>query len=273
MQKEIFRLLCICISASVYVYDAVRKLILQACRLAPAGYCVILYYHSIRQEDAKKFSRQMEVLSRLTSPIALPFSKSFEPGCACAAVTFDDALLSVYTIAWPELRKRRIPFCVFVPTGYLGQPPLWSQLGLFPGERIMTEAELLQLADDELASIGSHSVSHPDMSRLAMDRVIEELVQSKESLESMLGHEIAMFSFPYGEYNRRILAEAIATGYRQIYTIEPQKIVSLPDTPVIGRVSVDLQDTMIEFRLKLAGATRWRAKAAALKNKFRRTAR
>jgi peptidoglycan/xylan/chitin deacetylase (PgdA/CDA1 family) len=40
-------------------------------------------------------------------------------------VTFDDAALDTYAVAWPVLRRLKIPATLFVPAGLLGKGPFW----------------------------------------------------------------------------------------------------------------------------------------------------
>jgi peptidoglycan/xylan/chitin deacetylase (PgdA/CDA1 family) len=40
-------------------------------------------------------------------------------------ITFDDAALDTYTLAWPVLRRLKLPATLFVPPGLLGKGPFW----------------------------------------------------------------------------------------------------------------------------------------------------
>jgi peptidoglycan/xylan/chitin deacetylase (PgdA/CDA1 family) len=40
-------------------------------------------------------------------------------------ITFDDAALDTYTLAWPVLRRLGLPATLFVPAGLLGKGPFW----------------------------------------------------------------------------------------------------------------------------------------------------
>jgi hypothetical protein len=55
------------------------------------------------------------------------------------------------------------------------------------------------------------------------------------------------------------LEEARRTGYRRVFTVEPEVIASDSAGFTIGRVGVNPDDWRAEFRLKIAGAYRWRA--------------
>jgi peptidoglycan/xylan/chitin deacetylase (PgdA/CDA1 family) len=78
----------------------------------------------------------------------------------------------------------------------------------------MTGDELRRLAGSRWVTIGAHTVTHTPLSILSEERQREEIVSSKIRLETLLGTEIKVFSYPFGrksDYNRasvRICREA-----------------------------------------------------------------
>ncbi len=66
----------------------------------------------------------------------------------------------------------------------------------------MTELEVIQLASDDLTTIGCHTVSHPMLARLEPGQQRSEVMQSKQTLEALTGHSVNGFSFPYGSQSR-----------------------------------------------------------------------
>ena len=51
-------------------------------------------------------------------------------------------------------------------------------------------------------TIGSHSKSHRDLSKVGKDIVKIELIESKVVLEKIIGEKVNHFSFPYGKHNK-----------------------------------------------------------------------
>jgi peptidoglycan/xylan/chitin deacetylase (PgdA/CDA1 family) len=64
--------------------------------------------------------------------------------------------------------------------------------------RAMTEEELLRLVDGGLIELGAHTRHHPMLPQLSLERQREEIQSSKKDLESLLGRNIAGFSYPNG---------------------------------------------------------------------------
>ena len=86
-------------------------------------------------------------------------------------ITFDDGLKDVYRVAYPELKKRNIPFTVFIVTDFLDQ------------EGYLSSKELQVLADDPLVTIGSHGTTHKILHGMDEAEQRMELLDSKHILE------------------------------------------------------------------------------------------
>ncbi len=108
-------------------------------------------------------------------------------------ITFDDGLKDVYRVAYPELKKRNIPFTVFVITDFLGT------------EGYITEEELITMASDPLVTIGSHGITHDIMKGMDVEQQKHELIRSKELLQKLIGREIRYFAYSHGQYDEKTL--------------------------------------------------------------------
>ncbi|MEO6786936.1 MAG: polysaccharide deacetylase family protein, partial [Chthoniobacteraceae bacterium] len=67
-----------------------------------------------------------------------------------------------------------------------------------PTHRCMTREELAALAGDGLIEIGAHTVHHPVLSTLPVEAQRDEIVRSRETLESILPRPVRTFSYPFG---------------------------------------------------------------------------
>ena len=61
---------------------------------------------------------------------------------------------------------------------------------------------------------GSHGVSHAILTRMRPDEVMDELVNSKDSIKSRLGIDVSLFSYPNGNYDPEIRNMARGAGYK-----------------------------------------------------------
>lgn len=113
-------------------------------------------------------------------------------------VTFDDGYLDTFTYAYPVLKERQIPFCVYLTRDfYQGKAkPHWN-----PWVEMMGEEQLLALASDPLCTIGAHTCSHPHLSQLSEEDQRREIADCKADLERLIGKTVHHFAYPYGDYN------------------------------------------------------------------------
>ncbi len=89
------------------------------------------------------------------------------------------------------------------------------------GEMLSWE-EVKTLARDGM-EFGSHTVTHPVMSRLSPEEMRRELTQSKKALEDVLQRPVTLFSYPHGQpgdFNEESRSALAETGFRAAVTCE-----------------------------------------------------
>jgi peptidoglycan/xylan/chitin deacetylase (PgdA/CDA1 family) len=136
------------------------------------------------------------------------------------AVTFDDAFASVLTLAYPILSSLGIPATMFAPTAFMEhrQPLLWPGIEHWrdtadaPELRSLCWDDLRRLAGDGW-EIGSHTRTHPHLTRLDDESLTEELARSREEISSYLGTRCKTIAYPYGEADERVAIRARGVGY------------------------------------------------------------
>jgi peptidoglycan/xylan/chitin deacetylase (PgdA/CDA1 family) len=150
-------------------------------------------------------------------------------------VTFDDAHRSVLELAAPAMARLGIPGTIFVPTDYAGteQPMGWDGYDEWLGTE--HERELLCLGWEELRGlgeagweIGSHTCSHPRLSRIDDAAIARELSESKRVCEERTGARCVSFAYPYSDYDERAVRAAGEAGYRFAVTVPRRPQAPLP---------------------------------------------
>lgn len=123
-------------------------------------------------------------------------------------LTFDDGYRDFYTTAWPILRRYDFQSTVFVISGVVDRPAY------------LTRQQLIELDRSGLVEIASHTVSHPDLTTLAVDRLRHELVESRRQLSEWIGRPVTSFAYPAGRYHAGVLAMVQTAGYEQAVTTQ-----------------------------------------------------
>ncbi|HXI89910.1 MAG TPA: polysaccharide deacetylase family protein [Blastocatellia bacterium] len=68
--------------------------------------------------------------------------------------------------------------------------------------------------------IGSHTATHPILTRVSDGRLRMEVCDSRSRLEAMLNREVDLFCYPNGDYDERVARAVRAAGYRCAVTVE-----------------------------------------------------
>ena len=228
--------------------------------------CIILYYHGVTDAQKEQFRQQMEWLKSKTKVVSVAESASECASGWRTCITFDDAFDSVRCNAVPILEALALPGTVFAVSGNLGRRPSWELPSGHPdsNEVVMSADQLLELPNT-FVQIGSHTVTHPNLTLLSLDEVRQELIDSKRELESLLVRPVETFSVPFGEYSPEILDIAEQVGYKRVLTCEPELACPGSKRLGIGRFKVSPDDWMLEFKLKALGAYRWRCYVRSLR--------
>lgn len=64
--------------------------------------------------------------------------------------------------------------------------------------------------------IGTHSKTHPNMSKLSQSEIVEELTSSINEIESLTNQKVTLFRPPYGDYDNLVISTADSLGLKTI---------------------------------------------------------
>ena len=139
------------------------------------------------------FKQQIEVIKRLKYNFYDP--KNLEKNFynikieKKILITIDDAFSSFYEVAWPYLKKEKIPFILFISTETVGK------------NGYMTWDQIKELEKETIVYIGNHSHSHNYLVNLKNEDFINDIDTSSLIFKKMLGYNPIFFSYPFGEYS------------------------------------------------------------------------
>jgi peptidoglycan/xylan/chitin deacetylase (PgdA/CDA1 family) len=148
-------------------------------------------------------------------------------------LTFDDGYADFYTTAWPLLRQYGFSATLYVITNRLDQTGF------------LTSNQLITLAAGEV-EIGSHSVSHPNMSKLSSEKLADELVESRATLRRLTAQSVTSFCYPSGQYSDATVAAAEVAGYRTAVTTQ-EGLASMDDAYTLNRLRIKPSLTLAGF--------------------------
>ncbi len=169
------------------------------------------------------FERQMKYLRNngyrtITPEEMLAFLEHRQPLPKKAVmITIDDGYRSAYTVAYPILKKYEFTATLMIYTNYVGV-----------SKKAITWKQLRELKANGF-TIGSHTVMHSDLSKQSrresekdyLQRLRQELVNSKKIIDKKLNQDTTVFAYPFGRTNETAMAMARKAGYKLAVTVTP----------------------------------------------------
>lgn len=117
------------------------------------------------------------------------------------AISFDCAWGVDYTDKLLEIMKEEDVTCTFFTVEF------WAR----------KHPDYLKKISEAGHEIGTHSATHPYMSKLSKDAIVRELTTSSKAIEEVTGKKVTLFRPPYGDYNDQLIDVASGLG---LYTIQ-----------------------------------------------------
>lgn len=185
----------------------------------------VLTYHSIDESGSilstppKTFRSQMRALASMGyCAVALrdlldgwdgSRSRSGRP----VVLTFDDGFANVADHALPILQELSFSATLFVVADYCGRNNDWpGQPATVVRKPTMTMRQLRNAVDCGF-EVGSHTMTHADLTRADAPALKHEIVDSRKMLEDELGAEVSTFAYPCGGISAPA-AELVREHYR-----------------------------------------------------------
>lgn len=214
---------------------------------------IVLCYHGILAGQKRLFRWQIERVATQNRP-TFWWKKS-----PTVSITFDDAFDNLIENAIPALIEFNVSALIFAISKNLGNTPQWKISKNHPEyqERTMTATKLNIISKNPLIRIGSHTLTHPFLTEISHEKIREELLESKRQLENLIKLSIDDLALPHGSYNQLVIEIAQETGYKRIYTLDPNTHDINSDNKIIGRFLMTPDVWQIEFVLTCAGAYSW----------------
>jgi peptidoglycan/xylan/chitin deacetylase (PgdA/CDA1 family) len=211
----------------------------------------ILMYHHIRvpPAGAKRLERiltvtpddfynQMDALYKAgfkTISLRELFEKRWEKRFI---ITLDDGYKDVLTEAYPILASFGFKATIFVIVNEIGKP----------GHLNWWDIKFLESQGWE---VGSHTMSHLNLTPLSPSQQWKEIYESKRILEEKLGHPIYFISYPAGRFNEQVIQLVKEAGYLGAVTTIPGKINRIEDNYKLKRVRINGGTPLSYFKEKV----------------------
>lgn len=136
------------------------------------------------------------------------------------AITFDDGYADNLYNALPVLEEFQIPATLFIVAGKIDSPePFWwdTETEKKSRGRPLSKGELIKLSNNNLIEIGSHTLSHPNLSKISYQEQEKEISESKKLIENIIKKPTFSFAYPFGSkdsFDKKTIELVKEAGYQ-----------------------------------------------------------
>lgn len=260
--------------------DPISKFILSRANQSQYYGPLILMYHAtvlgnkkqsfIYSIDSARFCHHLDLLEKMGwhSACIKDLEKVEQLPKKTVMITFDDGFANNYEGAYLPLLRRNMKATWFIASGCIGSYSTW--LDHNNNEKMLTADQLREMSSQGM-EIGSHTLSHPDLTTMAAPEIEKEIWQSKIQIEDIIQKPVWSFASPYGRYNQAIVSCIQNSGYRYACSVRPGWYSTTVSDYELPRITIFAGDSSGIFARKLAFASNdvaWNKIVTYYKNRF-----
>jgi peptidoglycan/xylan/chitin deacetylase (PgdA/CDA1 family) len=209
---------------------------------------------------AGQFDRQCRLLTRLgirgvSMTEGLQALRAGESNKA-VVLSFDDGYTDNLTNAAPILQRYGFHATCYVVAGSIGGHNAWDSEILSVEKPVMDEVAIGQWLDAG-HEIGSHTMTHPQLSKLDRERAAYEISESRRQLQRVTGTAVEHFCYPFGDHDEQTVELVREAGYLSAVTTRRGPAVPTSDPLRLPRITVNRGRSLLKFGLHAATPYAW----------------
>lgn len=162
-------------------------------------------------------------------------------------ITFDDGYEDNYRFAFPVLKKFGFTATIFLVYDDIGGFNVWDDKKNVAHHIRLLSWPQIDIMKAEGITFESHTLTHPNLTRITPEAARREITESKEKLEKRLGTEVNFIAYPYGKRNPVVDEAVRMAGYRGAVTTAIGKNLASTDPVGLKRLRVNGYTTMEGF--------------------------
>jgi peptidoglycan/xylan/chitin deacetylase (PgdA/CDA1 family) len=165
-------------------------------------------------------------------------------------ITVDDGHRTVYTELFPLIKKYKLPVTLFIYPSAISN-----------ASYAMTWEQIKEILASGLVEVQSHTYWHPNFIKEKkklppaeyQKLLVSQLRNSRLTLEKRLGNKVEWLAWPFGLYNKELMANAAENGYSIALSIERRHASDADDVHALPRYLMEDRDQGATFVRLLAG--------------------
>ncbi len=172
------------------------------------------------------------------------------PSQNMAAITFDDGYLDFFQNAYPVLKQYGYPSTVFIVSGLTGKENSWDSRKENIAKPLMDWKRIIEINRNGV-EIGSHTKTHPELTRIRPEEQLAEIADSKKELEERLNRAVDTFCYPGGDHDDQVKEMVKKAGYRYAVSTQRGHVEPGFDPYALRRIPIKLITNPFSFLYKI----------------------
>ena len=167
-------------------------------------------------------------------------------------ITFDDGYQNNLTNALPILKKYGFTATCYGVSSMIGGTNAWDR-GKVAEKPLMTLNEW-RIWRDAGMDVGSHTQTHANLKNLSDEAAQQQIVQSKNELQQVLGADVRHFCYPYGWFKPEHEDMVRAAGYVTATSTRRGRAQPGDNPYALSRIMVARATNPLQFFMKVVSA-------------------
>lgn len=225
----------------------------------------ILMYHSIGDNKAfftvreEEFEKQLEYVQAhhfdvITLSTLLEKMRQNQSLAHTVVITFDDGYKDNYDVAFPLLKKYKMPATIFLTTDYIGSSMKLKGGMVLP---MVSRQDIQEMTESGCIEFMPHTKSHVRYADDNLESFLQEVRESRKAVETLTGRPTPLFAYPAGKYDQTLVDRIKKEGFIGAVTVDEGLVYAQSDFFVLKRNAVDSTTSMTAFKGKVSSAVEW----------------